>query len=570
MAEPFQRDGKWYGRVKNAAGLWRNVILAEARTKAQARELQAALALRSRRQRDGLEPMSTDRALTVGALLRWWLDTYVAGKTWAGREENRFRLYFESTDLIRLPVVALTAGRLELFLQHWSQKGLAPASVNKLRALVRTAFNRARRADLVHGQNPASDTKPRKVPKRAPAFLEPHEVPRLLAELTPEDRPLVATALYAGLRKGELFGLQKRDVDLKRRLLTVRRSYGNDTTKGAREEAVPIAAALAPYLEAALEAAKGSLLFPRPDGEMRTEADKLGKRIRTALTHAGIVEGYLHLCRRCKRNGSPHEEKHPDCERRRCPKCNMLLWAKALARKFRLHDTRHTTATLLLAAGVDLYAVARILRHSDPKVTFETYAHLVPGYLHEQIDRLPKLKNFAALVLRDPAKPEKQAGEHSQKAPENSALEVARLAGVEPAARGFEVVTPYRPCGSRSVPLLVSPWGYADAAGRGGTHRTGRDADLCHARATDFCGCIPTRQERRARRAKRVAGRSGAAASVPQSARSCRAPRRMPRDDLPAGRARRTRRRSRWQRLASLQRGPRGLPAPQAVGTKVG
>src|ERR1700730_5376986 len=133
MAEPVQRDGKWYGRVKNAAGLWRNVILAEARTKTQARELQDALALRSRRQRDGLEPMPTDRAFTVGALLRWWLNTYVAGKPWAGREEDRFRLYFESTDFVRLPLVALTAGRLELFLQHWSQKGLGPASVNKLR-----------------------------------------------------------------------------------------------------------------------------------------------------------------------------------------------------------------------------------------------------------------------------------------------------------------------------------------------------------------------------------------------------------------------------------------------------
>jgi integrase len=438
MAEPFQRNGKWYGRVKNAAGLWRNVPLAEARTKAQARELQEALALKSRRQRDGLEPMPTDKTFTVGALLRWWLNTYVAGKTWAGREEDRFRLYFESTDLVRLPLVALTAGRLELFLQHWSQKGLGPASVNKLRAMVRTAFNRARRADLVHGQNPATDTKPRKVPKRAPAFLEPHEASRLLAELTQEDRPLVATALYAGLRKGELFGLQKRDVDLKRRLLTVRRSYDNDTTKGAREEAVPIAAARAPYLEAALDASKGDLLFPRPDGEMRTEADKLGKRIRTALNHAGIVDGYLHLCRRCKRNGTPHEEKHPDCERRRCPKCNMLLWAKALPRKFRLHDTRHTTATLLLAAGVDLYAVARILRHSDPKITFETYAHLVPGYLHEQIDRLPKLEKFAALVLQEPAEPENAPQTQLPESSESAAVGKVRLRGVEPLARGFE------------------------------------------------------------------------------------------------------------------------------------
>jgi integrase len=118
--------------------------------------------------------------------------------------------------------------------------------VNKLRAMVRTAFNRGRRAGLVHGQNPVSDTKPRKVPKRAPAFLEPHEVARLLAELSDEDRPLIATALYAGLRKGELFGLAKRDVDLSRRLLTVRRSYDNDTNKSAREEAVPIASALVP------------------------------------------------------------------------------------------------------------------------------------------------------------------------------------------------------------------------------------------------------------------------------------------------------------------------------------
>src|ERR1700724_3000231 len=140
------------------------------------------------------------------------------------------------------------------------------------------------------------------------------------------------------------FGLQKRDVDLKSSPLTVRRSCDNDndTTEGAREEAGPIAAAWVPYLEAALEASKGALLFPRTDGEMRTEADKLGKRLRRALSRAGIVEGYLHLCRRCKHNGTPHEEKHPDCERRHCPKCKMLLWAKALPRASSGYMTRGT------------------------------------------------------------------------------------------------------------------------------------------------------------------------------------------------------------------------------------
>jgi hypothetical protein len=288
------------------------------------------------------------------------------------------------------------------------------------------------------------------LPKRAPAFLEPHEVARLLAELSPVDRPLVAMALYAGLRKGELFGMRKSDVDLKRRLLMVRRSYDRDTTKGAREEAVPIAAALVPFLEEALATSNSPLLFPDADGEMRTEHDKLGKRLRTALNHAGIVEAYMHLCRRCKRNGTPHEEKHPDCERRRCAKCNMLLWAKPIPRRFRLRDTRHTTATLLLSAGVDLYAVARILRHTDPKITFETYAHLVPGYLHAQIDRL------AALVLH---KAPEAANPPRGLLPEPSSsrvVEVARLAGVEPAARGFEGRCSIQ-LSYRRVRLLVPP-----------------------------------------------------------------------------------------------------------------
>src|SRR5882672_4823370 len=151
-----------------------------------------------------------------------------------------------------------------------------------------------------------------------------------------------------------------------------------------------------------------------------------------------MLDGYLHLCRRCKRKGTPHEEKHTDCARRRCPKCGMLLWAKALPRRFRLHDTRHTTATLLLAAGVDLYAVARILRHSDPKITFETYAHLVPGYLHSQIDRLPKLEKFAALVLQEAPKALEPPRGQLLERPDSRDVLLARLAGVEPAARGFE------------------------------------------------------------------------------------------------------------------------------------
>ena len=45
-------------------------------------------------------------------------------------------------------------------------------------------------------------------------------------------------------------------------------------------------------------------------------------------------------------------------------------------RPLRFHDLRHTTATLLLKAGVPLATVQRILRHSDPAITSEIYGHL--------------------------------------------------------------------------------------------------------------------------------------------------------------------------------------------------
>lgn len=55
------------------------------------------------------------------------------------------RVHFTGTDLVRLPVAALTPGKLETFLQEKLQKGMAPASVNKLRAMVRTAWSSAPR-----------------------------------------------------------------------------------------------------------------------------------------------------------------------------------------------------------------------------------------------------------------------------------------------------------------------------------------------------------------------------------------------------------------------------------------
>jgi integrase len=107
--------------------------------------------------------------------------------------------------------------------------------------------------------------------------------------------------------------------------------------------------------------------------------------LRRALRRANILTGYRHVCRR---RGCGHAELAPDDDPRRCPKCRMKLWPAPQSRPLRFHDIRHTTASLLIMAGADLPAVQRIMRHTDPRITTEFYAHLSPGYLRSAIDRL--------------------------------------------------------------------------------------------------------------------------------------------------------------------------------------
>ena len=99
-------------------------------------------------------------------------------------------------------------------------------------------------------------------------------------------RPFTATAIYAGLRKGELCGLRKADVDLHGGFITVRSSYDRETTKGGHADVIPIAPALAPYLEAAVDASSSDLVFPWPDGSMRSPECDPEKVLRRACRAA--------------------------------------------------------------------------------------------------------------------------------------------------------------------------------------------------------------------------------------------------------------------------------------------
>ena len=127
------------------------------------------------------------------------------------------------------------------------------------------------------------------------------------------------------------------------------------------------------------------LVFLREDGQMQSENLDLSPVLRTAMKNAMIVAGWVHKCRRRK-----HTVEAEDALPRHCEKndCGMRLWAVARVRPIRFHDLRHTTATLLLKAGVSLAVVQRVLRHSTPMVTSEVYGHLDLDDMREGLNRL--------------------------------------------------------------------------------------------------------------------------------------------------------------------------------------
>lgn len=338
---------------------------------------------RAERQRLGLEPLPEDDGTTLGDLLQWWEETYFRQSSAYSRSRGTFRRHVVESDIAKLAIREVTSGRIEQFIQAKTRE-LAPQTVNHLRGFLCRVFGAARRAGKV-GQNPILDVKRRRAPKRLPDFLSAEEVPLVLRTVAERWRPLFATAVYTGLRKGELLGLHKSDVNLVGRIIMVRRSYDRETTKGGRAGAVPIASELVPYLEHAIRQSPSELVFPRADGSMMSAETPLEHVLRSALGRAGIVTGYEH---RCRRKGCGHTEQAADAELRRCPKCKMKLWPRALVRKIRFHDLRHTTASLLMMAGANPAAVQRILRHSDPRITTEVYGHLAPEYLRREIDLL--------------------------------------------------------------------------------------------------------------------------------------------------------------------------------------
>jgi integrase len=238
-----------------------------------------------------------------------------------------------------------------------SGKKRGPASRNRLRSTVASIFRYARHEQLFTG-DPVRDVAPAKEPGGRIRFLSDEEDARLRAAAQKPERweklhLLVLMALATGARASELTEKVRWE-----RINWSERTVPIDDTKNGDPRVLPLPA---PVIE--------ELMKHRP-------VDKHGKVIDKPT---GLVFG---------RAGNPEQ-----------PFTVRKHWLAALKEAgitdFRFHDCRHTAASWLVSAGVDLYAVGQVLGHRSPQSTAR-YAHLSVAAKQAAVDRVmgARLRNL--------------------------------------------------------------------------------------------------------------------------------------------------------------------------------
>lgn len=172
-------------------------------------------------------------------------------------------------------------------------------------------------------------------------------------------------ALAVGLRQSEAPGLQWSDVDLEVGTLSVRRGLHRVAGKGLV------------YEEPKSDRSRRTLALP-------SQLVESLKAHRAAQLEERLSAGSLwqdHDLVFAQVTGQPID-RHADWQAWK------TLLRKAEVREVRLHDGRHTAATLLLSSGVHPRVVMELLGHSQMRTTTDTYSHVMPALAREAAERM--------------------------------------------------------------------------------------------------------------------------------------------------------------------------------------
>lgn len=259
---------------------------------------------------------------------------------WVAGTRRAFDLALADSKLGDVELRALRHSHGEEWVRRQTERGLAPGTVIARMAHLRAVLAGAVRDRVIRVDPFSQVTLPRQ--RKAEASMRLPTTEEVAAMLTAASEPFavaIALGAFAGLRAGEIGGLQVGDVDFLRRRIHVRRQVvpadGIRAPKYGSERVVYVPDALTKMISAHIARTRpDSWLFKSRTGE---PADQ------NVLTQ------------RFKYLRDKLELKH-----------------------LRLHDLRHHYASGLIMSGCDVVTVSRALGHSSAAITLGVYAHLWP------------------------------------------------------------------------------------------------------------------------------------------------------------------------------------------------
>jgi integrase len=252
-----------------------------------------------------------------------------------------------------VPIQKLRAADLQAIYATMAQDGLADRTRLHLHRIVHVMLKHAAQWGVI-SRNVADMMDAPRVRAHEIETLSPDQVQTALEALRGQPLyPIAAVALATGLRRGESLALRYQDIDLDGGVLRV-------------EQALE-------------ETQRGGLVFKAPKTRHGRRAVTLPPSTITLLRDHWKAQQEQRLALGLGR-AEPSSLVFPDWDGLpRSPRAVTQQWRKAMAKAgltVTFHSLRHTHASTLIAAGLDVLTISRRLGHGSPAITLGVYGHL--------------------------------------------------------------------------------------------------------------------------------------------------------------------------------------------------
>ena len=347
-------------------GKRRNRTVGTYRTKREA-EAEERDALRRQERGTLLDPSKT----TVGQLLDEWLRTKAKGVSPQSLKDYEITIRRHLKPALgNVLVQKLTAERAQAQYDAWTAEGYSARQVRGCHLRLSQALDYAVKRHIVYVNVCGTVSPPRVASKKADVW-DTAEVRRFLDSVTDENlSPLWHLLVLEGMRRGEALGLRWSDVNWERGTAHIVQTVAPD--KSNRGE---------PIIQDRTKtktSARTVRLTPDTIAHLKEHRKRQAER---RLAAAAWADHDLIVC---TGKGTPINPNN-------VTRSFDAIVKRAGLRRIRVHDLRHTHATMLLRSGVHPKVVSERLGHASIAITLDTYSHVLPDSQDAAADAMSAL-----------------------------------------------------------------------------------------------------------------------------------------------------------------------------------